>query len=252
MKILLSVLSLAFFSVMPAIAQAEEAGAAFTDGEKAAIEEVVRNLLVNKEPDIVMKAAQEIQRRQEAEATANTQKALSGSHDKLYNNAKDPVGGNPKGDIAVVEFFDYQCGYCKMAHEAVSKLIAEDKNVKIIYKEYPILGPGSQQAAKAALASVKQGKYQKFHDALMTVKDRLSDDVIFKAAQDAGLNVEKLKKDMADPALEAQVKETIALGQEVGARGTPTFVIADKLYPGAMPYDQLKKIVDEARASAKK
>ena len=181
-----------------------------------------------------------------------SQHAVADNHDKLFNDANAPVGGNAKGDVTVVEFFDYQCGYCKQTQEFILKLLDADKNVKIIFKEFPILGPNSVQAAKAALASVRQDKYIKFHNALLATKDHLTDDVIAKVAKDAGLDVEKMKKDMADPVIEAIVKANQDLGSEIGARGTPTFVIGDQVYPGALPYDQLKKTIDDARKNSKK
>jgi len=131
-------------------------------------------------------------------------------------------------------------------------VVGEDKKVKFVFKELPILGPNSVQASKAALASVKQGKYQKFHETLMKTKERLSDEVIFNAAKTSGLDVEKLKKDMADESIDKIIKANQALAKEVGAHGTPTFIINDQLYPGAMQYEQLKKAVEDARKNAKK
>ena len=244
-------LSAALIGFVPVLAFAADA-APFTDAQKAAIEDIVRNQLTKKEPDIIIKAAQEIQNRQETEAGAKNQQALAANRDKIFNDANAPVGGNPKGDVTVVEFYDYQCGYCKMTEEAVRKLLTEDKNVKFVYKEYPILGPNSVQASKASLASVRQGKFAKFHDALMTTKDHLTDDVIFKVAKSNGLDAEKLKKDMTDESIDKMIKANQALGNEIGAHGTPTFVIGDQVYPGALPYESLKKSVDELRASAKK
>jgi protein-disulfide isomerase len=228
------------------------APAAFTDSQKAAIEETVRNLLIKKEPDIIIKAAQEVQNRQEAESSVKNQQALTANRDKIFNDASAPIGGNPKGNVTVVEFYDYQCGYCKVSVEAIQKLLAGDKNVKLVYKEFPILGPNSVQAAKASLASVRQGKFEKFHNALMTDKEHLSDESVFKIAKTVGLDVEKLKKDMADPAIDKMIKDNQALGSEIGAHGTPTFVIGDEIYPGAMQFDALKKAVDDTRAGAKK
>lgn len=228
------------------------ASAAFTDAQKAAIEDIVRNLLTKKEPDLIIKAAQEYQLRQETVDLEKSQKALANNRDKIFNDANAPVGGNPKGDVTVVEFYDYQCGYCKMSEEAIVKLLAEDKNIKFVYKEFPVLGPMSTQAAKASLASVRQGKFAKFHEALMNTKDHLSEDVILKVAKSVGLDAEKLKKDMADEAIDKMIKENIATGNEVGAHGTPTFIIGDQIFPGAMPIEAMKKAVEATRKGAKK
>lgn len=225
-----------------------------TDEQKAAVEQIVRDLLTKKEPQLVYEAAKVVQDRQEAEELTKSQQALTANRDKVFNDPTSPVGGNLKGDVTVVEFFDYQCGYCKQVQEAVVKLLDTDKNIKIIYKEYPILGANSVTAAKVSLAVYKEdkSKYVKFHDALMSVKDHPNEEMIYKIAKDAGFDVDKLKKDAADPAIDAIVEADQKLGQEIGAKGTPTFVIGDKVYPAALPYEQLKDLVDKARAAAAK
>ncbi|NTU76363.1 MAG: DsbA family protein [Alphaproteobacteria bacterium] len=253
MRFSASILGVLAIALMPTLAFAVDTPAApFTDAQKAAVEQIVRDLLTKKEPDLVIKAVQEIQGREEKETATKGKEAVIKNHDKIFNDASAPVGGNPKGDVTVVEFFDYQCGYCKMTQEIVGKLVAEDKNIKLVYKEYPILGPDSARVAKAALASVKQGKYVKFHDALMATKEPLADDALFRVAKDVGLDVEKLKKDMDDEAIEKMVKANREVGVEIGARGTPTFVIGEQVFPGAVPLESLKQAIAEARKSAKK
>ncbi len=238
--------------LMPAFAFAADAPAALTEAQQAEVKELVRSLLTKEEPDLVIKAAHEAQSREEKDIASQGQKALSTSRDKIFNDANAPVVGNVKGDVTMVEFFDYQCGYCKMAHEAIVKLMETDKNVKLIYKEFPILGEGSVQASRAALASVRQNKYEAFHNALMATKAHLTEDIVLKVAKDTGLDLEKLKKDMDDESIEKIVKANLELGSQIGARGTPTFVIGEQVYPGAMQYDQMKQAVDTARQNAKK
>ena len=244
-------LAAAFLSLSTSAAFAADAPKPFSDADKAAIGDIIKNYLTKEHPEVVMQAVQELQKRDQESADTKSKKALETSKDKIYNNAESPVGGNPKGDVTVVEFFDYQCGYCKMSEEGVTKLLNTDKNVKFIYKEFPILGPVSRQASLAAIASVRQGKYDKFHDSLMSKKEHLSDDIIFNIAKDVGLDVEKLKKDMTDKDIIRIVDESLALGTEVGVRGTPMFIIGDKTHPGAMQYDELKKSIDEVRAAKK-
>lgn len=233
-------------------AHAAETPKPLTEAEKAQIEDVVRDFLTKKEPETVMKAVQTLQQREESESAKQAKVAIGSNFDKLYKDANTPVGGNPKGDVTIIEFFDYQCGFCKQAQESVTKLLADDKNIKFIYKEYPILGQNSTNAAKAALASVNQGKYVKFHEALMARKEHLTDNVIDQTAKDVGLNVEKLHKDMADPKIETMLSDNIALGGQVGARGTPMFFIGEEQVPGAVPYEMLKEKVATARKAAKK
>jgi len=228
-----------------------------TDAQRAEIEDVIKTYLTKKNPEVLMEAMQELQKRQQVETENKNKTALTSNHDKLYSDASSPIGGNPKGDVTVVEFFDYQCGYCKMSEPTVEKLLKEDKNVKFIYKDFPILGPSSTLAAKAALASVKQGKYQKLHDALMTAtfshgaKPKEDEDTVYKTAKDVGLDVDKLKKDMNEDEISKIVADNVALGTEIGARGTPTFIIGEAVFPGAMEYPQLKKAVEDARTGKK-
>ncbi len=253
MRYILCLACVALLGFAPTVARAADAPAAtFSDAQRAEIESIIKDYLTKKNPEVMIDAMKELQNRQTADAAAKSKTALASSHDKIFNDPTSPIGGNPKGNVAVVEFFDYQCGYCKMTEPGVQKLLKEDRNVKFIYKDFPILGPMSVEAAKASLAAVKQGKYIQFHDALMGIKDHLSEDLLFKAAKDAGLDVDKLKKDMNDEAIGKMVDANVALGESLGARGTPTFIIGEEVYPGAMQYEQLKKSVDDARAAAKK
>jgi protein-disulfide isomerase len=252
-SILLTVLMLAS---VPALAEENvstpaTAAPAFTDAQKAAIEDVVRALLTTKEPDLVFKAATELRHRQDEEAAAKRQAAVTAEHDKLFGDSTSPIAGNPNGDVTVVEFFDYQCGFCKTSQDAVSKLLSADRNVKFIYKEHPILGSGSVRGSMAVLASSRQGKYREFHDALMATKGHLSDDIIFGTAKDIGLDVEKLKADMADESLKKTIDANIALAGNIGARGTPTFLVGEQVFGGAMNYEQMQRAVDDSRQKAK-
>jgi protein-disulfide isomerase len=252
MRYLASLLSVAvLLAAVPSFAEDAAPAKSFSDADKAAIEDIIKNYLTKDHPEVVMQAVQELQKREQASAEAKSQDAIKTSHDKIYTDADLPYGGNPKGDVTVVEFFDYQCGYCKMSEPSVEKLLGDDKNVRMIYKEFPILGPASTEAAKAAFAAAKQSKdkYLKFHSALMNKKEHLNDDIIYAAAKDTGLDVEKLKKDMASDAVNAQVKAALDLGNAVGVRGTPMFIINDKVFPGALQYEQMKQAVDDARSA---
>lgn len=236
----------------PPDATSTSAPKTFSDSERAGIEAIVKEYLTKEHPEIIMEAAQELQRRAGEIAETKSVEAVAKNKDQLYNDAATPSSGDPKSDVTIVEFFDYQCGYCKMAEPGLEKLMSEDKKLKVIFKEYPILGPGSIEAAKASLASMKQGKFLKFHEALISKKEHVTDAVIADAAKEAGLDGGKLKKDAEDPSVQKEIDDSIKLGSEIGVRGTPMFVINDQVYPGAMQYDQLKKAVEEARAGAKK
>ncbi|MBY0428972.1 MAG: DsbA family protein [Alphaproteobacteria bacterium] len=230
---------------------AETPAADFTDKQKEQIEAVVRDLLTKKDPEIVLTAAKEFQKKQDEENGKKAKEALGKNKDKLMN-PNDPFFGNAKGDVTIVEFFDYNCGYCKKANEPMRKLIESDKNVRIIMKEYPILAESSRVASRAALAANKQKKYVELHNALMENKGALSEDSIMEMAVKVGLDKDKLKKDMESPEVAAQIQANQDLGREVGAHGTPTFIVGDKVVPGAMELDEMKKLVEEARTALKK
>jgi protein-disulfide isomerase len=232
----------------PAMSSAPVVPKDFSDNEKAEIKEIVKQYLIKEHPEVIMMAAQELEKRQAAFAQDKSEQAISKQGDKLFKDPNTPVGGNPKGDVTVVEFFDYNCGYCKMSQPAVEKLLKADSNIKFLYKDYPILGPESITAAKASFAAARQGKYVEFHDNLMNKKDHMSEDLIYQVAKDTGLDVDKLKKDMADEAIEKMIEDNVQLGTDVGVRGTPMFIINGEVFPGAMPYEQIKKAVDDARA----
>jgi protein-disulfide isomerase len=234
-------------------AQTAVAGEGFSDKQKEQIEEVVRNLLTSKDPGLVMKAAAEYQRKQEEETNKKSTEALGKNKDKLFKNSKDPFVGNEKGDVTVVQFFDYNCGYCKKVVDPLKKVLESDKNVKFVFKEYPILAESSRTAAKAALAADKQKKYFEMHNGLMENKGALSEDVILEiAGKIPGLDKDKLKKDMASPEVDAAITESLDLGREVGARGTPTFIVGDKVVPGAMDEAEMKALIADARKAAPK
>lgn len=246
-KALLIALVIGLLSV-PALA----ADPGLTQAQKDEVEAIVRELLTKKEPEIIIKAAEAAQSKMEKAAAEKGQEAISKNLDKLLNDPTSPVGGNPKGDVTVVQFFDYSCGYCKMTEGHVEKLLDEDKNVRIVYKEFPILGDASVKMAETALAAVKQGKYLPFHNALLKAQKHLTESEVFDMAKSVGLDVEKLKKDMEDPKIQEILKANHELADKLEIRGTPSFVIGGRLFPGALQLEQLKDAVAEARTAAKK
>lgn len=234
--------------------QAADTPRPISDSEKEAIQKIVKEYIVNEHPEIIIDALKEMKKRDEIATTAKMKETIATKKKELFEDAATPAAGNPKGDVTIVEFFDYQCGYCKMVEESVEKLLKEDKNIRFVYKEFPVLGPMSLQAARAATASLKQdkGKYVAFHNALMKKQGHFAkDEDILAVAKTVGLDVEKLKKDMQDEAVTKQVQASLDLGTEIGARGTPMFIIGDEVYPGAMDLSQMKETVEKARKNKK-
>lgn len=213
--------------------------------ERKAIEEVIRDYLL-KNPGIIADAMVALRVQQDTEKRARVNDALKKYSADLLQDADSPEAGNPRGDIVVVEFFDYNCGYCKKAAGALAALAARDPNVRIVYKEFAILGPQSVMAAKAALAAQRQGKYGEFHQGLMAAR-QLDDPTIKALAVNLGLNYAVLAKDMKDSKLGEQIDRVHQLAGKIGIAGTPAFIVGERLVPGAVDAEALVFIVNEER-----
>ncbi len=157
------------------------------------------------------------------------------------------MAGNPKGGVSVVEFFDYRCPYCKEAEPSLDKLLTQDHQLRFVYKEFPILGPASVTAAHAALAAQRQGKYQAFHTAMMAARGNINDDTVYQVAGSVGLDVARLKRDMASPEVAEALKANLELADVLEIHGTPAFIIGNKVVPGVVDLDALQKMIADAR-----
>ncbi|UWQ19048.1 DsbA family protein [Jannaschia sp. M317] len=198
-------------------------------------------------PQIVMEAVAILQSREEEEAAAAARSSLTEGRDLLERDPNAPVLGNPDGDVTVVEFFDYNCPYCRRAGEQVSDLLARDDNVRVVYREWPILGDGSVFAARAALASRAQGKYGAFHEALMGARGRVDERIVLQIAASVGLDLDQLQTDMDAPEVQAHIDTTFELARSLGFSGTPSFVVGEQLAPGLVDADQLLAMVETVR-----
>ena len=190
---------------------------------------------------------------QAEQAAAQSQaqfEVLNNERQLLERDPNAPVLGNPDGDVTVVEFFDYNCPYCRRAMPEVQGLLDGDDNVRLVYREWPILGEGSVFAAKAALASREQGKYEAFHWALMGMEGRAEEASVMRIAQEIGLDVERLREDMEAAEIQEHIATSMRLTQSLGFSGTPSFVIGDNLVPGLVEEDRLRALVEEAREAA--
>jgi len=211
------------------------------------VKELVAEAL-RENPELVLEALQALEQRQaEAEAKAALS-ALSAERSTLEQDSNAPVLGNPDGDVTVVEFFDYNCPYCKQAAPEIDALLEADKSVRLVLREWPILSEGSAFAARAALASRVQGKYAEFHEALMTMRGRLEAETILRIAGETGLDVDKLQVDMKSPEVDEHIATSMRLAEALGFNGTPAFVIGDQLIPGFVERDQLTEAVAAARS----
>lgn len=219
----------------------------FSPEQKKAIEGIVREYLL-KNPEILIEMSARLRQKEEEAKRKAAQAALKAHGKEIFQSPLDPVAGNPKGKKVVVEFFDYNCPYCARALKNLQKLVAEDKEVKVIFKEFPILSEGSAQAAQVALAARKQGddKYWKLHQQLLEYPGRKDGKVARKLAEKLGLDMQKLEQDMNSE----EVLKALAINQQLASalaiEGTPAFVVKGKVVRGAVPYDELKKAVEES------
>lgn len=213
----------------PAIVMAES----ITDAQKIEIQKIVHDYLVNN-PEVLIESSQALQRKQQDAMTAEAQKAILGNTDQLLSDTLTTVG-NPKGNVTLVEFFDYQCGHCKKMDPVVDALIKKQGHLKVVYKEFPIFGKSSETASKVALAASMQGKYLPMHQALMKEDKRLTDDIVMKLARSVGLNMDKLKQDMQSKVVNDALTANNDLAQKLRLMGTPAFIIA------ATPQGQFKQ-----------
>ena len=199
-------------------------------------------------PQIVMEAVA-ILEQQQAGAQASAQaEVLINQRNLLEQDPNAPVLGNPDGDVTVVEFFDYNCPYCRRAMPQVQGLLDGDPNVRLVYREWPILGDGSVFAAKAALAARNQGKYEEFHWAMMGMSGRAEEASVLRIAKEVGLDIGQLRRDMEAPEVQEHIASSMRLTQALGFNGTPSFVIGDALVPGFVEQSELEIYVSDARS----
>jgi protein-disulfide isomerase len=221
---------------------------ALTPTQTEAVKKLVHDYLLE-HPEVIVDSLKAADERQQASAQAEQQKAVTDRRADLFDDPGSPVLGNPKGSVTIVEFFDFRCPYCKGMAKDLRDLVQADGNIRLIYKDFPILGPASHFASKAALAAQKQGKYAALHDALMEFKGQISDDVVLDLAKRAGLDVAQLKNDMEAPEIETQIRKNYDLASALKLSGTPGFVIGDSVVDGAMPLDKMKALVAAQRKS---
>ncbi len=221
-------------------------GAAAQDMTEEEIKELALQAILEN-PQIIVDALAIIQeQRQEAQALAQADILLR-QRASLENDPNAPFVGNAEGETVVVEFFDYNCPYCKRAAGNVKELIAADDDVRVVYREWPILGEGSDFAARAALAARAQGKYEEMHWGLMEMRGRAEEASVLAVARSVGLDVDQLIADMQSDAVNAHIETSRQLAQNLGFTGTPAFVIGDALVPGAVPLSDLQGYIAQAR-----
>lgn len=230
-------------TALPAMAQTSPA---VTPEERAKIEQVVKDFIAAN-PAWVQ---EQLDRNFEEQRVAQAEKRremLSEFTDLLYNSPVAPVSGNAQGDVVVVEFFDYRCGYCKLIAPTITDVVEQDGKVKVVHKHLPVLGSASVAASRAALAAQKQGKYKELHEALMRHQGRMDQDTVMALAQAAGLDTDRLVKDMDSPEITAELDGNRDMAQKLRIRGTPSFIVGTTIQVGTVDGDRLKRWIADAR-----
>jgi protein-disulfide isomerase len=222
------------------------AGVAADLPNKEALDQAIRAYILE-HPEVIVESLEKYEQRERSAREQAAGAAMVSRKNDLFNHPMTPTTGDPKADITIVEFFDYQCGYCKRAMQTVLEIQKEDPRLRIAWKELPILGPASEFAARAAMAAKRQDKYLDFHVAVMGNRGQLTPDSVLQIAGKAGIDVDRLKRDMTDPAIEKYLQDTLQLAQQLGINGTPGFIIGNKLVPGALDKQQMKDLIAEAR-----
>lgn len=219
-----------------------------TAAQRADIEGVVKNYLLA-HPEVIKEALIELQRKEKAEELAARAKIVADPASKLFESPNHAVVGNPNGKVTVVEFFDYNCGFCKRALDDLSRLIKADPNLRVVLKDFPVLGQKSVEAAQVAIAvrkQIKGDKFFEFHQKLLNQKGQIGRAEGLAVAKSMGLDMTKLAADMEEPSVREAIAETLALGDSLGLTGTPSYVVGKEVVVGAVGYDELKQHVDAA------
>lgn len=233
------------------IASAADAKSTFSAAQKDEIRQMVREYLIE-HPEVLNEAIDAMQAKETKAKDTKRNTVVAARKQEIFNPGEATIIGNAKGDVTVVEFFDYNCGYCKSMFQAIMETLKDDPKVRLVLKELPILGPSSVTASRAALAARKQGKYREMHLALLSHKGALSDESIMGAAKGAGLDVKKLEADMKDPEIQAIIAKNRNLADELGIDGTPALFIGGEFVPGAIQKDHLMELIADARKAARK
>jgi protein-disulfide isomerase len=210
--------------------------------KELALEAILEN------PEIIEQALLRLEQLEQERQQDQMAAILTTRRDVLEQDSNAPVLGNPNGDVTIVEFFDYNCPFCRRVKPEISELMQRDQNVRLVYREWPILGPGSVYAARAALASREQGKYEEFHWALMALDGRADEQTVLKTAKSIGLDIEKLQENMDAPEIESHIALSMELANGLNITGTPTFIIGKSIAPGLVQADRLIEMVDQARS----
>ncbi|MCB1784405.1 MAG: thioredoxin domain-containing protein [Alphaproteobacteria bacterium] len=218
----------------------------FTPEQEAELKTMFGQYIMD-HPEEIMKSVDQYQIAQQEKQRLGAEEKLASLADYFKDNSLT-IAGNPDGDVTLVEYFDYNCGYCHRAYADILKLIEEDKNLRVVFQDFPVLGTSSADMAHLSIAAHSQGKYFDFHKALMEYKGPRDESGYLKVAKDVGLDVEKLQKDAKSTVTDLALQKHMEMGRDIGIGGTPAFIIGGKFYPGYIGEEGFKRAIAEARA----
>lgn len=215
-------------------------------GKAGELEKAIHEYLLS-HPEVIIEALEKYEARQREARNQAAKAAVALHRDSLFNHPMTPVSGAKNADVTIVEFFDYQCGFCKRVLKTVIAVIEDDPKIRVVWKEFPILGPTSEFASRAAMAAERQGKYLQFHTNVMGSRGQLTPQKVLRIAKDIGLDIDRLKKDMGDPKITKYLANTAQLAQSLGITGTPGFIVGDEVVPGAVDKTKLQALIAAMR-----
>ncbi|NPD20957.1 DsbA family protein [Alterinioella nitratireducens] len=230
----------ALLLVLPLAATAQDA---MTEDR---VRELVRETILAN-PEILVEAIAILEERAAQERVTGSADMIAAQREQLEQDPNAPVLANADGDVTIVEFFDYNCPYCRRAAPTIENLVEADPGIRLVYREWPILGEGSVFAARAALASRQQGLYEEFHWAMMDMSGRAEERSVLTIAAEIGLDIDQLRADMEAPEVAEHIETSMRLADLLGITGTPTFILGENLVPGAVEQEVLQRLVDEVR-----
>jgi protein-disulfide isomerase len=222
----------------------------FSDAQRGDIEKIIREYLIS-HPEVLQDAMAELEKKQAADEAAKNQAAVKDNAETIFNSARQVVAGNPQGDVTFVEFFDYNCGYCKRAMDDMFALMKSDPKLKVVLKEFPVLGPGSVEAARVAVAVRMQDKtgkkYMEFHQKLLGGRGQADKARALAVAKEVGMDMARLEKDMAGDEVRVSLEESMKLAETLGLNGTPSYVVGEDVVVGAVGLEALRGKINSAR-----
>lgn len=231
-------------TLAPAAALAQE----FNDKQKSEIEQIMRDYLLEN-PELLLDVGRLLEQKQAEDEQKKRVAGVTENAEEIFRSPADYVAGNPNGDVTMVEFFDYNCSWCKKGMPEVMQLLEKDKGLRFVLKEFPIFGEDSEYAARAALAARKQGKYWELHLAMLGHEGKIKKDDVDRIAQETGLDLDRLRKDMEMPEIAEAILRNQELAQRLAINGTPAFIIGSTVVPGYLPAEGLAEKIQDVRAN---